>query len=84
VDTFALGELAVTLGAGRRAKEDAVDPRVGMMVRARIGDAVRAGDTLAELHLSQEDAGAVARAAACFVVQDAPADAPALILERVE
>jgi len=46
IDTFAMGELAVAIGAGRRAKEDEVDPRVGLMVRVRLGAAVRAGDTL--------------------------------------
>jgi pyrimidine-nucleoside phosphorylase len=84
IDTFALGELAVALGAGRRAKEDEVDPRVGLRVHARIGATVRAGDALAELHLAADDPGAAARAAACFVVGDEPAPAPPLILERVD
>ena len=83
IDTFGLGELAVTLGAGRRAKEDAVDPRVGLMVHARLGAAVRAGDALAELHLATVDPGAVARAAACFSIGDETVPEPARILERV-
>jgi thymidine phosphorylase len=72
----------VAIGGGRRAKEDAVDPRVGLMVRRRIGDAVAVGDVLAELHLAAESGEAVRRAGACFTVADA-ADGPALILERV-
>jgi pyrimidine-nucleoside phosphorylase len=84
VDTFGLGELMVALGAGRRAKEDAIDPRVGMCVRRRVGDRVSAGDVLAELHLATADAAAVARARACFRVEDAPAEPPPLVLERVE
>jgi pyrimidine-nucleoside phosphorylase len=83
IDTFGLGELAVAIGAGRRAKEDEVDPRVGLKVRARLGQPVRAGETLAEVHLAAEDAGAVARAAACFTVGDGAAVAPALVLERL-
>jgi len=83
VDTFGLGELAVSIGAGRRAKEDEVDPRVGLMIHARLGAEVRAGDTLAEVHLSAEDSGVVARAAACFTVGDGAATMPALILERL-
>ena len=83
IDTFGLGELAVSIGAGRRAKEDTVDPRVGFLVRARLGAAVRAGETLAEVHLAAEDPGAVARAAACFTVDDAAPAAPELILERL-
>jgi pyrimidine-nucleoside phosphorylase len=84
IDTFALGELAVGLGAGRRAKEDAVDPRVGLMVHARLGARVSAGEALAELHLVSDDPGAAARAAACFEIGEAALPAPALILERVD
>jgi len=83
VDTFALGELVVALGGGRRAKEDAVDPRVGLMVRVRLGDAVQAGDTLAEVHLAADDPGVAARAAACFTIGEADVAAPALIIDRV-
>ena len=84
VDNFALGELVVAIGGGRRAKEDEVDPRVGLRVLRRIGDRVRAGDPLAELHLAAEDASAVARARDLFRVGDGPAPAPELVIERVE
>jgi thymidine phosphorylase len=83
IDTFVLGELAVSLGAGRRAKEDAVDPRVGLMIHARIGARVAAGERLAELHLAGDDEGAVARAGACFELGEAPVTAPPLVLDRV-
>jgi pyrimidine-nucleoside phosphorylase len=84
IDTFAMGELAVAIGAGRRAKEDPVDPRVGLRVRVRLGATVRAGETLAELHLASDDPGAVARAAACFAIGDRAPAVPPLVLERVE
>jgi pyrimidine-nucleoside phosphorylase len=84
VDSFALGELVVGIGGGRRAKEDPVDPRVGLMVRRRIGDRVAAGDLLAELHLAKDDAAAVERARACFRIGDGPAAAPELVIERVD
>ena len=83
VDAFGLGELVVAIGGGRIAKEDAVDPRVGLMVRKRLGEPVRAGETLAELHLASDDAAAAARAAACFRVGESGA-APELVLARVE
>ncbi len=83
IDTFGLGELAVALGAGRRAKGDAVDPRVGFIVHARLGSAVRAGDPLVEVHLASEDPAAVARAAACFSVGETVPPASTLVLERV-
>jgi pyrimidine-nucleoside phosphorylase len=83
IDTFGLGELVVALGGGRRAKADVVDPRVGLLARARLGDAVRAGDVLAELHLPGEDPAAVARAVGCFTIGDEAVEAPALVIERV-
>uniref|UniRef100_A0A832I504 Thymidine phosphorylase n=1 Tax=Eiseniibacteriota bacterium TaxID=2212470 RepID=A0A832I504_UNCEI len=83
VDTFGLGELLVAIGAGRRRKEDEVHPGVGLVVRRRVGDPVRVGETLATLHLAAEDPAAVARAAACFSIADEPAAPPALVLERV-
>jgi pyrimidine-nucleoside phosphorylase len=84
VDSFALGELVVGIGGGRRAKEDEVDPRVGLMVRRRIGDRLAAGGLLAELHLAKEDAGAVERARACFCIGEGPAAGPQLVIERVD
>jgi pyrimidine-nucleoside phosphorylase len=83
VDTFALGELMVAIGAGRRAKEDDIDPRVGLMVHRRIGDAVATGDVIGRLHLASEDAGLVQRVRDCFRVGDAPVAPRPLVLERV-
>lgn len=83
-DCFALGELVVSIGGGRRAKEDAIDPRVGLEVLGRPGQAIRRGDTIAELHLAAHDPTAVARAAACFRIGDQqPSSGRGLVLERV-
>jgi thymidine phosphorylase len=84
VDTFALGEAVVAMGGGRRAVADVVDPRVGLVVRRRIGDDVAVGDVLAEVHLAAEDAVLVARVAGAFTIAPGPAPRPALVLERVE
>jgi pyrimidine-nucleoside phosphorylase len=83
VDTFALGDLVVQQGGGRRSKEDEVDPRVGLVIRKRIGDRVTPGDPLAELHLAVPDERAVRRAVACFEIGEA-AEAPPLVLERID
>jgi pyrimidine-nucleoside phosphorylase len=83
VDTFGLGELVVSIGGGRRAKEDEIDPRVGLETLKRIGDRVEKGEPLARLHLASDDPAAVARAAACFTLGDRPVAQPGLVLERV-
>ena len=84
VDTFGLGELVVAIGGGRRAKEDKVDPRTGLVVRRRIGAAVSAGDLLAEIHLAADDPQAVERARRCFRIGDGPVFVPELVIERAE
>jgi pyrimidine-nucleoside phosphorylase len=84
VDTFALGDLVVGIGGGRRSKEDLVDPRVGMRVLRRIGDRIRAGEPVAELHLASPDESALERTRRAFVIEDRACGAPELILASVE
>ena len=83
-DSFALGELVVGLGGGRRRKESAIDPRVGITIERARGERVKRGDRIARLHLAAPDADAVRRAAACFVIaREAPPPlTPDLVLER--
>ena len=50
LDAELIGRASVALGAGRDRVEDPVDPAVGIMVLAKPGDAVRAGDPILELH----------------------------------
>lgn len=50
IDTEAVGVAALILGAGRRKAEDKIDPAVGLMVKKKIGDAVKSGETLVEIH----------------------------------
>ncbi len=83
-DCFAVGELVVALGGGRRAKEDDIDPRVGLVVLKRPGDPVRAGEPLAELHLGAPGSEWVERAASCFRVGGEATPAGPLVLERID
>ncbi len=85
-DCFALGEAVVAMGAGRLAMEDAVDPRVGIVMTRERGDKLAKGDTFAKLHLAASDGAIAARVAGCFTFADqSPATLPAdLVLERVE
>jgi pyrimidine-nucleoside phosphorylase len=50
LDAELVGRASVALGAGRDRVEDPIDPAVGIMVAAKPGDAVRAGDPVLELH----------------------------------
>ncbi len=50
LDAELVGRASVALGAGRDRVEDPVDPAVGIMVVAKPGDEVRAGQPVLELH----------------------------------
>ena len=50
VATSSIGNAAKLLGAGREKKTDAIDPAVGIVVKKRIGDEVRMGESLCEIH----------------------------------
>ena len=85
LDAGFVGLAAVELGAGRARKEDAVDPAAGLLLRKRLGDPVRAGETLVELHAASEerlDAGAARFRQAVAIADAAPPDRP-LLLERI-
>ncbi len=55
IDALVLGHLSVDLGAGRRTKEDTVDPTAGLTLRAHVGDAVEPGDVIVELYTGRTD-----------------------------
>jgi len=82
-----LGWVAVDLGAGRRARGDLVDPGAGVQVRARVGDAVQAGEPLATLKLGRRPVDAEAltrRVQEAFEIGAEEAAPSMLILGRVD
>jgi pyrimidine-nucleoside phosphorylase len=50
IDAELVGRASVALGAGRDRVQDPVDPAVGIMVLAKPGDPISAGDGVLELH----------------------------------
>ena len=85
VATRAIGEAAVSLGAGRARMDDEIDPAAGIVMRRSVGDRVSAGDPVAEIHARTEaDADAAARAVAdALEIGDGAAAARPLISHRV-
>jgi pyrimidine-nucleoside phosphorylase len=51
-DCRGLGLAAGALGAGRQKKDDVIDLTVGFLLKKRVGDAVKPGDALFEIHAS--------------------------------
>jgi pyrimidine-nucleoside phosphorylase len=54
MDTAEVGMAALDLGAGRRTKEDEIDPAVGLVFHKKVGDAVEKGETIATMHYRDE------------------------------
>jgi len=62
VDARTVGEASLRLGAGRARKGDKIDHRVGIIVHVKVGDRVRAGDSLFTIHAANSESAAEARA----------------------
>jgi pyrimidine-nucleoside phosphorylase len=77
-----IGIAALLLGAGRRRKEDAIDPAVGIEIACRIGDRVEAGQPLAFLlHCDRGVEAAHERVARAYTLAPAAPAPDQLILE---
>ena len=55
VDCEGYGTAALLLGAGRNRKEDVIDPTAGILLHAKTGDAVKAGQPIATLYTSKAE-----------------------------
>jgi pyrimidine-nucleoside phosphorylase len=82
---IAVGRAALHLGAGRAAKDDAIDHAVGIRCLRKRGDAVRAGDALAEIH-ARDEAGAdtaVSEVLAAYALADEAPPARPIVLDVI-
>ena len=81
MDTTAIGYCAQSLGAGRQKKTDVIDPAVGLVMDVRLGDYVKAGDSLATLYLNKRELAnaAVAQMQQAIVITKEKPELPPLI-----
>lgn len=85
MDTTMLGYAAQELGTGRRKKTDEIDPRVGFIMRCRIGDQLKKGDPICTVYAANEDTFERARQmiSQAITLADAPVPAARLIYAMV-
>ncbi|MCH7827730.1 MAG: thymidine phosphorylase [Bacteroidetes bacterium] len=55
MDNYQIGMSALELGAGRKTKEDKIEPKAGLIFKYKIGDRVKKGDVLVELRGESEN-----------------------------
>jgi pyrimidine-nucleoside phosphorylase len=86
INATEIGFTVGALGGGRVRVEDEIDPAVGFLAEAKIGDEVAAGDALGVLYCRNEAqaAQATARLQSAYHISDAPPSAvPELIKEVI-
>jgi pyrimidine-nucleoside phosphorylase len=85
LDAELVGRASVALGAGRDRVEDPVDPAVGILVAAKPGDAVRAGDPVLEMHFRDRAKleTAIRLTSGAITIGDQPPPARRLIVGEV-
>ncbi len=85
IDAREVGLTVVDLGGGRHKKGDPIDHRVGVVVQAKVGDRVEAGQPLCQVHAGNQAGAdmAVARLQAAYTLSDEPVPPLPVVYERI-
>jgi pyrimidine-nucleoside phosphorylase len=85
VDTSEIGHTIAAIGGGRVRIEDVIDPTVGYLAECKIGDEVKAGDTLGVIYCkdSSNSQEALARIQAAYEVTEEPVGEPQKLVKEV-
>lgn len=86
MDALEMGLSAVTLGAGRTRADQSVDPAVGIVLNAHLGEKVEKGSILAHVHVRDVQAAkpAMDRILHAFKLGDEAKSPEPLVIERIE
>jgi pyrimidine-nucleoside phosphorylase len=79
INAFSVGSAIVAIGGGRTKAEDSVDPSVGYVCFACVGDRVSAGDTLGILYCRKEDPQVTDALRDAYLITDQRVAVPELI-----
>ena len=83
IDALKIGELARKLGAGRRTKEDEIDPTVGFVLHKKVSDKVEKGESLVTVYYN-EKLIPEADILDCFEFSNVEVSKPTLIYEIIK
>jgi pyrimidine-nucleoside phosphorylase len=85
IGAVAVGTAALRLGAGRQTKDDSIDHAVGVVCLKKRGDAVDAGEPLAEVHARDERSAAqgAEEVVAAYELGDEAPPARPIVLETI-
>ncbi len=85
MDTEGIGVSAGILGAGRATKDSVIDYSAGILMKKKLGDEVKRGETVAELYAGEESLlqKAGAHMADCITVGETKPDIPKLVVDII-
>jgi pyrimidine-nucleoside phosphorylase len=85
LDAQEVGLAALELGAGRRTKEDDIDPAVGLVFRKKRGADVDAGEPILHIHYNDESdlESCRERLERAIHIEDGAVEEPPLIIDRL-
>jgi pyrimidine-nucleoside phosphorylase len=86
IDSLELGFTGIALGAGRTKVDDIIDPKAGIVLARKVGDAVNSGDTVAILYTDNKNAIEISarRIKDAFVVGSAKPKPSPLVISQVD
>jgi len=85
-DTYQIGLGGIQLGSGRLNADTKIDPYAGIILHKKIGDPVKKGEILLELHSSRRSSlkAAEEQLKEVFIIQPKVINPPKLILSRLD
>jgi len=86
IDAYSIGMASLELGAGRKAKEDDIDPAAGITLKHKLGARVKIGETLAVGFTNNEKAIETAKDVLndAFTISENNVDAKPMVTHRVD
>jgi pyrimidine-nucleoside phosphorylase len=83
IEAEEIGKAAMMLGAGRETKESQIDLSAGIVLHVKVGDKVKAGQPLLELHYNDDHQSVIeaviAQVKAAYSFSNSPTTSPPLI-----
>jgi len=85
IDAELIGQASSMVGAGRNAKEDSIDPAVGVMLEVKVGHKIEADSILCRIYYTNDEhlAEAAERVEEALKISQQPVEERDLILEVV-
>lgn len=83
IDALKIGKLARKLGAGRLTKEDIINPKVGIVLKHKVGDYIKNGDILLTLFYEDKEVS-VEDVVECFEIVNKKVEKPKLIIDIIK